>query len=261
MMEDIYTKYLYFWGSLIGLVVFVFVYYSRNDLRRRMLRAGVAVGIIGILSEGVFFRDYWHPPLLFHIWRFGGVEDFFFGLAFGGICVVLYDVVFHKRLRKKGYPHYWITTVLIISEILAVVTLTGHINSIYASAIGFIIPAGIIIVMRRDLIPETLLSALLGGAILALVEMILLLMAPTYLERYYYLYGKAPLIFGVVPFTEFLWGACFAAIIGPLRDFEYGFAPVNFRRKVNTKVLIAKNTTKKTVKSRRTMLTTASTKR
>ncbi len=192
-----------------------------------MLRTGIAVGLAGVLSEGVFFRDYWHPPLLFRLGHYGGIEDFFFGVAFGGICVCIYDVFFHKRLRRKKHPHYWITSLLIISEVLAVETLTPFMNSIYASAIGFLLPAAVIIIMRRDLIPETLLSALLGGSILAFMEMVLLILAPNYLKQYYFLYGKAPLIFGIVPLTEFLWGAAFAALVAPWRDFEFGYVPIN----------------------------------
>ena len=224
-----FTKYAYFWGSLAGLGVFTLFYHVRKDLRRRMLRMGIAVGIVGVLSEGVFFRDYWHPPLLFHLGRFGGIEDFFFGIFFGGVCVALYDTVFHKRLRRKGYPHYWIVPLLILSEILCVLILGQYVNSIYASAIGFTVPALAVMVWRRDLIMETLLSALLGGAILAFMEMLALLLAPGYLKNYFFLYGRVPMILGVVPFTEFMWGAAFAAIVGPLRDFEFGYAPVSIR--------------------------------
>src|SRR5665213_821950 len=136
MISELFTKYLYFWGSLGGLGIFGLFYHARKDLRHRMLRAGIAVGVVGVFSEGVFFRDYWHPPLIFRFGRFGGIEDFFFGIAFGGICVCIYDVVFHKRLKRKGFPHYWITSLLVVSELLSVTLLTGRINSIYASAIG-----------------------------------------------------------------------------------------------------------------------------
>lgn len=233
MSTELFTKYLYFWGSLAGLGVLYLFYRARPDLRRRMLRMGLVVGVAGVLSEGVFFKDYWHPPLLFHFGKFGGIEDFFFGLAFGGICVALYDTLLHKRLRRKGHPHYWIMTLLIVSELVAV-SIVGpwlDMNSIYSSALGFILPSAVIVAMRRDLIAETLVSALLGGAILAFVEMVFLLLDPTFLQQYYFLYNKAPLILGIVPVTEFAWGAAFAAVVGPLRDFEFGYAPISVKQK------------------------------
>jgi hypothetical protein len=226
-MPELITKYLYFWGSIMGLGIFSVIYQNRPDLRRRMLRTGIAVGVLGVFSEGVFFRDYWHPPLLFHFGRFGGIEDFFFGIFFGGVCVALYDVTFHKRLKRLGHPHYWITSVVLVSEVAAILMLGRHIDSIYASALGFLVPIIFIVSLRRDLIPETILSAFLGGSLLILAEMACLIVNPSYLQNYFYLYGKVPLIFGVVPFTEFMWGACFAALFGPLRDFEYGYLPVD----------------------------------
>jgi hypothetical protein len=230
-MAELFTKYAYFWGSIGGLGVFAVIYNARKDLRRRMLRMGIAVGLVGILSEGVFFRDYWHPPLLFHIGRFGGIEDFFFGIFFGGVCVAMYDVVFHKRLRRKGYPHYWIVSLLIVSELLSVGILTQYMNSIYASAIGFVVPAIAIVLWRKDLIMETVFSALLGGSLLTFMEMLALLLIPNYLKNYFFLYEKVPMFLGIVPLTEFMWGAAFAAIVGPLRDFEFGYAPVHISRR------------------------------
>lgn len=90
------------------------------------------------------------------------------------------------------------------------------------------LPALAIITLRRDLIPETVISALLAGFILVFGEALLLLFAPNYLKSYYLLYGKAELIFGIIPLTELVWGMAFAAIIGPLYDFDYGKGPINF---------------------------------
>lgn len=227
---DIFTKYLYFWGSLVALAVFAVIFCLRKDLHRRMVKIGFVVGIAGVLSEAVFFRDYWHPPLLIHFGRFGGVEDFLCGFAMGGIATSLYDTIFHKRLRRKGYPHIWIVPVIVASEMLSILILFYGfgLNSIYASAIGFIVPAIVIAIVRKDLIVEILFSAVLFGALLSFTEMLALIFAPTYLKLYFVLYGKAPLIFGVVPLTEFLWGASFAAIVSPLFDFDYGFVPVGF---------------------------------
>src|SRR3989344_8702065 len=149
MLPESITTHMYFWGSLVLLGLFAAIFYYRPDLRRRMIRMGIAVGILGVLSEAVFFQDYWHPPLVIRFGRFGGIEDFFFGFSFGGICVALYDVVFHKRLKKKGYPHYWIIPLLVISEVLSVSVVgpTLGISSIYSSALGFIVPALLIMIM------------------------------------------------------------------------------------------------------------------
>ncbi len=222
------TKYLYLLGSLLGCLIFLIIYLNRKDLRGKMLKVGMGVGIVGIFSEAVFFQDYWIPPLLFRFGRFGGIEDFLFGFAAGGIGSVIYDVFFHKQLRIKNNPHFWIISLLILSEMLAIFVFFGllKMNSIYASAIGLITPAILIVCVRKDLFKETVFSAILAGGILILVESFLLLITPSYLNSYFLLHGKINLILGLAPVTELIWGMAFGAVIGPLYDFDYGEGPV-----------------------------------
>ena len=58
--------------------------------------------------------------------------------------------------------------------------------------------------------------------------MLLILLLPIYLEKYFLLHGKVLLIFGTAPITELIWGLSFGAIAGPLYDFKQGTEPVNF---------------------------------
>ena len=194
-----------------------------------MLTAGIAIGIIGILSESVFFQDYWNPPLIFRFGKFGGIEDFLFGLAFGGIGVVIYDVIFHKKLRRSFHPQTWIIPTVILSELISVYIFFHllEVNSIYASAIGFMFPVITILLIRNDLIFETFFSAILAGLLLVFVEIFMLLFAPTYLEKYFLLHGQVLLIFGIAPLTELIWGICFGALVGPLYDFKQGTRPIH----------------------------------
>ena len=226
---EIFSTYLYFWGSTASIFVFIIFYLWRKDLRIEMLKSGIAVGIVGIFSEYIFFQDYWIPPLLFTIGPFGGIEDFLFGFAAGGVGTVLYKSFFYKRLRRKNNPHYWIIPVVIFSEIFSLFVFHTLLrtNSIFASAIGFLIPVLIICFVRRDLIIETIYSAILGGGILILGEGLLLLFVPTYLENYFLLFNKVDLILGIVPITELIWGMAFAALLGSLYEFDYGEILVN----------------------------------
>ncbi len=198
-----------------------------------MLSAGLVVGLIGILSESVFFQDYWVPPLLFRFGKFGGIEDLLFGLVAGGVGVVIYDVVFHKRLRRSCHPQSWIIPIVLISQIVSIAVLFNGMgyNSIYASAIGFLVPVAIIILFRKDLITEVLISAVLAGFVLISIEFLMLVFAPTYLDKYFLLHKQTLLIFGAVPLTELIWGVAFGALAGPLYDFKQGTRPINFARR------------------------------
>lgn len=195
-----------------------------------MVKIGLFLGVVGVFSESVFFRDYWNPPLIFRFGPYGGIEDFIFGFAVGGIGTAIYYFTLHKRFRKKNHPHFWIIPTIGIIECLSLFILNYllRINSIYASSIGLIIPSLIIMLIRKDLIIETILSAIMTAFLLVFVESVLLIFASGYLSHYYFLYRKVPLLFGLAPITELIWGISFGAIVGPLYDFDYGDGPVNF---------------------------------
>jgi len=190
-----------------------------------MVISGIGVALVGIISEKIFFQDYWNPPLIYRFGTFGGIEDLMFGFAAGSIGAVLFNVIFRKKSVQNRKPKIIILPIVIISEYLSVQILTNliQINSIYSSAIGFLIPALIIISTRRELLLDTILSAFACGIILILTEGVLLVtFGQNYLENFYLLHGKAPILFGIFPITEFIWGFSFGAIIGPLYEFATG---------------------------------------
>ncbi len=220
-----FETYLYFWGSVIGLVIFGFIYKKNPASRHEMLISGIVVAIIGVLSERAFFNDYWNPPLILKFGNFGGVEDLMFGFAAGGIGAVIFNVIFSTRLVANRKPRSLIIPAVFISEYLSILVLTGvfGVNSIYASAVGFGIPAIGMIVVRRDLLWDAVYSAAVAGLILVVGEGVLLaLTGGEYLERFYLLHGEAPVLFGIFPVTEFLWGLSFGALIGPVYEFATG---------------------------------------
>lgn len=220
-----FETYLYFWGSVVGLIIFGFIYWKNFALRHEMLISGIVVAIIGVLSERTFFSDYWNPPLILKFGNFGGIEDIMFGFAAGGIGAVIFNVIFSTRLIANRKPRHLIIPSVFISEYVSIFVLHGMlgINSIYASAVGFCIPAMGMLIVRRDLLWDAVYSAAVTGFILVVAEGVLLaLTGGEYLERFYLLHGEAPVLFGIFPVTEFLWGLSFGALIGPVYEFATG---------------------------------------
>lgn len=179
--------------------------------------SGIGVGIFGIISEYFFFKDYWNPPLLFQFGDFGGIEDFIFGFVAGGVGAVIFNVVFRKKLINSNNPHRWMIPVGILIQLLSFIFLPPltNINSIYASAIGMILNLVLLLTLRRDLVLESLFSATLSGAILIALEGIFLILGNDYLENYFKLHNFVPLVFGIVPVTELVWGMAFGALVAP----------------------------------------------
>jgi hypothetical protein len=180
------------------------------------------------LGESFFALDYWRPPLLLPIWyggyEYGGLADFFFAFALGGIATAAYPVVSGRvAAPPRTYrPRRWLALIFAAATSGSVFVLTqlGSVNSIVSSALGFLLTAAAICVVRRDLIPAALVSAAAAAATLVGIEAAGSLIAPHFLERYWLLYGTPwhVLLVGRVPLTEALWGAEFGLAIGPLYD-------------------------------------------
>ncbi|MBN2016123.1 hypothetical protein JW766_04800 [Candidatus Dojkabacteria bacterium] len=220
-----FKTYLYFWGSLFGCLLSLLIYVKRKDLRKEMLINGILFSVVGVIIEYMFFKDYWNPPLIIKFGEFGGLEDLMFGFAAGSFGSVFYTVLFKERLIRSENQRYWIIPTVLISQSLSFLVFTHwfNINSIYASSIGWALPTIVIIIIRKDLIKEVIISAILGGLILIIGEAVfLVIFAHEYLEKYFRLIGEVPVLIDVFPITEFIWGMSFGALISPLYEFLTG---------------------------------------
>lgn len=184
------------------------------------------------VGQYLFLQDYWRPPVLLPIVRdgrvFGGAADLLFSFVMGGLATAAYPVLLNKHpvaglVKQKRL----LALSFILVQGVAVISLTGvfHINSIFASAVGFLGAGAITLLVRRDLWSSAIVSGLLCGIALAGAELILSFIVPLYLTRYWLLYHTPAgiLIFGRVPLTEAMWGATFGFAIGPLYDAFEGY--------------------------------------
>lgn len=216
------TEYLYLFAVCGFFVLFLHAFWKRPDLRLRMCIIGVLVGILGIYAESKFHIDYWRPPLIFRFGSWGGPEDFIFGFAAGGWGSVIYETYLKRRLRKGPPHHYWIVPMLALSLYLSVKVGTANgLNSIYSSAIGLLLPALLIIIIRRDLLADAIFSGLIFGSVLAIYETAIILLSPSYPERFFLLHDQV-LTIGKAPVTEVIWGFCAGAIFGVIYEFYSG---------------------------------------
>jgi general stress protein CsbA len=223
--------YLYFISSLIGLITVIIIFYKNPGLRHEMLISGLSVALAGVLSEYIYFQDYWNPPLVFRFGYLGGIEDLMFGFTAGSLGSVIYNLIFRKVELKKYSQRKWLVTILVVSIVLSIIVFTSvfKLNSIYSTSIGLLIPAIIIVILRKDLLKDMIFSALFCGLLLVLAEGFAIFIFNDYLSKYYLLYNEAPVLFGIFPFTELIWGVSFGALIGPLYEFIEGFG---FKEKV-----------------------------
>src|SRR6516225_7258785 len=101
----------YVFGTLMGLLLWGIIFLLRPDLRRRMLWVSLLLVPLAPIGESFFLLDYWRPPLILPIWyhgmAYGGLADFLFIFALGGIATAAYPVVTHRVVCRAVWPRRW----------------------------------------------------------------------------------------------------------------------------------------------------------
>lgn len=182
---DVSLKYTYLIITLISFIPWLVLYLHRKDLHREMITMSILVAFMGLISNYFWWTEDWWRPLNITSTRIG-IEDVMLGFSNGGIAAVLYEEIFKKRLyRYKGANHKLgaLLLILILFSITAYFFHLQKLSSFVAGSIATIIAAGILIVQRRDLFYD----ALLTGVCLAIATipgfLILELISPDFIEK------------------------------------------------------------------------------
>lgn len=231
-------RYSYFITSLFFLVVWLLVYWRAGTLRRPMLVLSVITALFGPISEIWYFADYWKPEIAFPLPGVGGVEDLIFGFAIGGIAAFGYESLFVKKFclcrPKKGREWFLLIFAAIVGASMLVLNNLLGLNSVYASSIGMIIAASIMLYFRRDLIIHAV-----GSAVLVMLTMFAIYYlgqtffpnAHFWMERIWKLSGtpQGVVIFRHIPWTEMLWGFSWGLVWGPMYEFLIGARAIKIK--------------------------------
>jgi hypothetical protein len=209
---------LYLLLSLFLLGIWGILFLLRSDLRQKLWIMSFIGAVVGPLSERLYFRDYWRPPLTLPPLP---LEDALFGFAIAGIAATIFDVVAQTSERVMEAPQRGLTVGMVPSLpfVLLVFTVILGVNSVLVSTAAFLALSLLIAALRPDLLLPSLLSGLLCILIIAPLYAILLGIAPIYLERVWLLAGTpwGRTVFGI-PATELLWyfsWGCLGSVIYP----------------------------------------------
>jgi hypothetical protein len=218
-------QYAYLFGNLfIAFPFWLLFFLYRRDLQKEMLLVSLIGGIAGPISQFWYLQDYWKPETF--TGTVVGVEDFLFGFFIAGISAVIYEELFGKHFaRRVNRRHHWS---MFLIPILGVFTFSFNIpfllgvNSIYASAIAFLVIAGIFLVYRRDLIADMVMSGLLVGGIMFVAYLIYLSMYPEAIHRWWALENISGILISGIPIEELLWAFGWGTVGGPVYEFFMG---------------------------------------
>lgn len=196
--------YAYLTGCALLFIVWGAMFALRKDLRREMIFAssfGLPVGLI----DHFLVPTYWHPDSLFGLMEkyTVGIESFLFVFLMAGISSVVYEFLTQQKLKKMLHdtrPHLlpFILTGIVFF-ILATIFPT---KAIYVFMSVALLGAVAIVVRRRDLWKQVSASAFLFSGLYLATFVVVGLIYPDLVERFYNFDAISGILFLGVPIEE-----------------------------------------------------------
>ncbi|MBN3519008.1 hypothetical protein JYB62_03255 [Algoriphagus lutimaris] len=223
MLED---KYAYLCLALMYMVAWAIVYW-KNPWKKGMIKVGAVGGLMGIVAEVWYFRDYWRPPTLFGE-GIVGIEDYIIGFALFGVGGYIHssftkrEIDYSRQTKAKNKEFFYMF--LIACASLTVFSIGFGIHSGYVTFLTFFILSVYIWIQRPDLIELSLISAFATLGITLLIYYINFnLLFPHFWDTYGML--DAPIL-GVkvfnIPLSEMLWHFSWAMLCSMFRGYRNG---------------------------------------
>ncbi len=219
-------KFAYLSLSMLYMAAWA-VIYSRSPFKRGMVRVGAIGGIMGVIAEVWYFRDYWRPPTLFGQ-GVVGIEDYIIGFALFGVGGYLY-AAFTSREINYGYQtaaknwNFFVMFLLGCTS-LTVFSIGLNIHSGYVTFLTFFLLSVYVWFQRPDLIGVSLISAFATLGISLIIYYINFnLLFPDFWDKYGML-DKPILGLKIlnIPLSEMLWHFSWAMLCSMFRSYRHG---------------------------------------
>lgn len=233
-------RYAYLIANVFFLAVWVFIFLRVRNLRRPMLIMSLIAASLGPVSETWYFSDYWKPEIALPLPFIGGVEDLLFGFSIGGIGAFAYESIFVRGIcvcREKELKREWFLFVFFVVVGFSMIVFNNllGLNSIFASSVGMIMIAAVMLYIRPDLITNAVGSAFLVAGVMFAIYFVGQEFFPAghaWMERIWKLSGtpQGVIIFKHIPWTEMLWGLSWGLVWGPMYEFLVGARTISYKR-------------------------------
>lgn len=211
--------------------IWLAIIFARNDLKKRIIKASIAGGFVGVIVEFWYYQDYWRPPTVFNT-AIISVEDFLFGFFITGIVVSIFDAIFTESrvLNEKRRVKFFGCLFLIALTNFAIFSTLLGFNSIIVSTISFIVFTVIILILRKDLFIPAIMSGILTLAVITPIYAVLFnVISPNFWNQYWLLANtKLGLtVLGNIPVTELVWYFLWGCFGGVAYDFAGGYTKIS----------------------------------
>lgn len=219
-------KYAYLILSLLYMIAWAIVYW-KNPWKSGMIKVCAVGGIMGVIAEVWYFRDYWRPPTLFGEGMVG-IEDYIIGFALFGVGGYIHSSFTKKEINydKQTPAKNWNFFVLFLLGCgsLTLFSIGLGIHSGYVTFLTFFLLSVYIWIQRPDLIGLSLISGFATLAISFLIYYInFTILFPDFWDKYGML-DEPILGFKIanIPLSEMLWHFSWAMLCSMFRGYRNG---------------------------------------
>jgi hypothetical protein len=206
---------------ILGPIYFL-IWWEHKDLQRKMIRLSLFGAITGPIAAWWYLGDYLHEGIKIGI--FGFFLDLLVAFLLIGVTSVTVNVLANRRSENTdriGLRSRYVLTAVVVFGVLLTLTELFDFSSLYSSAVGLLVVAGIIWRERNDLISYSLLG---GGALLAfgfVCYLALMVLAPTIAsdEGINTLASST----STLPLKELLWLFSWGLVGSVLYEWRHGY--------------------------------------
>lgn len=213
-------QYVWFYWSLLILLVWIIIYLVKKDSRREMLLVSLWTSPLG-LTEPFFVPSYWNPPSLFDLAQNTGfdIESLIFCFAIGGIGSVLYNLILRQQYKiftsdpkfqhRHKYHKYVLYLPVVVFFGLALITKWNH---IYCGVIAMFVGALATLWCRPDLTKKVWIGGILFTLLYFIFFTSLTITYPDYVDLVWNLKNLTGIKIVNVPLEEYLFSFTFGML-------------------------------------------------
>lgn len=216
----------YLTAIFLAFLVWIFLFSLNKYSRREMIITGSILTPFAIL-DNLTTPSYWKPVTLFNLPV--GIEGFLFTFLITGIAAVIYEVVYRKRYKgTKLHLSFCIAFILPVF-IAGFSVFLLKLNIIYFFILGFTFMALAEVIKRRDLIINSVLSAVLFSIVYFLTFSVWLIISPD--AAAWWSRGLTGIKVLALPLEELMFSLSLGFFVGPLYEYLTCGKIFNIRKK------------------------------
>jgi len=219
----------YHYSYLVGVLIFWAAWlacFAAGKAYRQEMRWGTLIASPMALTSILFVPQYWTPASLFNLDQKirVGIEDFLWAAAVGGMASVAGEILVKEKLaaiRRSRHKRHYAPFILIV--VLFVALEFWRNNTMDNTIISFAVGALILAYLRSDLIPLMLTSTASFTVLYFVLFLLVLVLYPQFVERFYNLPNLVGIYVHGVPIEEILFAATGGAIWSVAYEYVHGY--------------------------------------